>query len=156
MEQAEAPKNYVDFEDEPEKLKELLKGKGPARDKTAADSLVPNFEKGLVPEKSSRPASPAQLQPTGAVGKRKNEARSLLSATNSPPFPPTSPSTPSSPMLMPLNSGVSVDPYQLSLRYHIIPYQPGAVSAAHILDNDRLLVTLQESGRALNSFNSDV
>lgn len=144
-EQVEAPKNYVDFEDEPEKLKELLKGKGAPRDKTIADNLVPNFEKGLVLEKSSRPASPARLQ-MSPVGKRRDEARSLLSATSSPLFSPVSPSPPSSPMLLPLNSDASLDPYQLSLRYHIIPKQSGAVSAVHILDSDRLIVTLQESG----------
>ena len=151
-EQVEAPKNYVEFEDEPEKLKELLKGKGAPRDKTGTDNLA---GKGLVLEKLSRPASPAQLQTTGPASKRKNEARSLLSATNSPPFSPSPPSTPSSPLLMPLNSGVSVDPYRLSLRYHIIPNQPGAISAVHILD-DRLFVILQESGYAFSLSYSDV
>lgn len=145
-EQVEAPKNYVDFEDEPEKLKEMLKGKGVPRDKTVTDNLVPNFDKGLMLEKSSRPASPAPLQTTGPVAKRREEARSLLSANSSPPFSPFSPSTPASPMLLPVNADTSMDPYQLSLRYHILPKQSGAVSTIHVLDNDRLLIILQESG----------
>jgi len=137
-EQVEAPKNYVDFEDEPEKLKEMLKGKG-IRDKTSADSLLPYFEKGLVIEKS--PHLPPLL-PSGPVSKRKDDARSLLSATNSPSFTPRSPSTSSSPSLP------SSDPstYSLSLRFHIIPRRPGAVIVVQPLDNDRLLVMLQENG----------
>ncbi|KAF7767943.1 hypothetical protein Agabi119p4_7186 [Agaricus bisporus var. burnettii] len=37
VEQAQAPKNYVDFDDEPDKLKDLLKGKNPMT-KTQSDS----------------------------------------------------------------------------------------------------------------------
>jgi hypothetical protein len=142
-EQVEAPKNYVDFEDEPEKLKEMLKGKS-VKDKTVADNLVPNFDKGLVIEKSS---PPHLLLPPGPVSRRKDDARSLLSATNSPPFTPGSISTPSSPILAPLVSSNScTNQNLLSLRCHIIPRRPGAVSAVQLLDNNRLFAVLQDNG----------
>ena len=142
-EQVEAPKNYVDFEDEPEKLKEMLKGKG-LRDKAVADNPVPSFDKGLAIKKSS---PPPLLLPPASAAKRKDDARSLLSATNSPPFTPRSISTPSSPILMPLTSSASsTNQYLLSLRCHIIPRRPGAVSVVQLLDNNRLLVVLQDNG----------
>lgn len=141
-EQAEAPKNYVDFDDEPEKLKEILKSKG-LRDKTMTDNLVPNFDRGLVIEKSP-PPSPS-LKPR-LVSKRKDDARSLLSATNSPPITPKSLSTPTSPKLTPVDSKESSSPYDLSLRYHIIPDGAGSMSALHLLSDSRLLIVLKSSG----------
>lgn len=138
-EKVEALKNHVDFEDEPEKLKEMLKGKG-VKDKTVMDSLVPNFEKGLVVEKSP---PPPLLVPPGPVSRRKDDARSLLSAANSPPFTPSL-STPSSPSLVPLES--STNQYVLCLRCHIIPRRSGVVSAIQLLDNNRLFVVLQDNG----------
>jgi hypothetical protein len=140
-EQAEAPKNHVDFEDEPEKLREMLQGKG-VRDKTVVDNIVPSFDKGLVLERS-----PPIVFPSGTVSSRKDEARSLLSATNSPPFTPRSLSVPSSPSLVPVTSSNSrTSRYPLSLLCHIIPNRPGAVSAIQLLDNNRLLVVLQDNG----------
>jgi hypothetical protein len=142
-EKVEAPKNHVDFEDEPEKLKEMLKGKG-VKDKTVTDNLVPNFEKGLAVEKSP---PPPLLVPPGPISRRKDDARSLLSATNSPPFTPGSLSTPSSPTLVPLvSSESSTNQYILCLRFHIIPRRSGVVSAIQLLDNSRLFAVLQDNG----------
>ena len=139
MDQVEAPKNHVDFEDEPEKLKEMLKGKG-ARDKTVSH----NNDKGLV---AGRSQPPPLLMPSGSNSKRKDDARSLLSATNSPPFTPRSPSAPSSPILVPLvSSDSSASRYSLCLRFHIIPRRLGAVSAVQLLDSNRLLGVLQDNG----------
>ncbi|KAI0088571.1 hypothetical protein BDY19DRAFT_993956 [Irpex rosettiformis] len=49
-EQAEAPKNFVDFEDEQEKMKNMLKRKG-VKEKTVMDSLMPGVEKAFGPDK---------------------------------------------------------------------------------------------------------
>jgi hypothetical protein len=142
-EKVEAPKNYVDFEDEPEKLKDMLKGKG-VKDKTVADNLVPNFEKGLVVEKSPHPLV---VSPPGPISRRKDDARSLLSATNSPPFTPRSLSAPSSPSLVPLVSSESpINQSFLCLRCHIIPRRSGAISAIQLLDNNHFFAVLQDNG----------
>jgi len=142
-EKIEAPKNHVDFEDEPEKLKEMLKGKS-VKDKNVTDNLVLNSEKGLTAEKSP---PPPLFVPPGPVLRRKDDARSLLSATNSPPFTPGSLSTPSSPSLMPLvSSESSTNQSILCLRCHIVPHRSGAVSAIQLLDNNRLFAVLQENG----------
>lgn len=48
--QVEAPKNFVDFDDEQEKMKNMLKRKG-VKDKTVVDSLMPGVEKAFAPDK---------------------------------------------------------------------------------------------------------
>ena len=40
-EQVEAPKNYVDYDDEPAKLKSLLKAREPVKDRGLLDNLIP-------------------------------------------------------------------------------------------------------------------
>lgn len=140
-EQVEAPKNYVDFDDEPEKLKEMLKGNG-LRDKTMTDNLVPSFDKELAIEK---PAPPLLSLPSPPL-KRKDDARSLLSATNSPPFTPRSLSAPPSPKLMSMTSSSSRTNQSLVLRYHIIPRHPGAVCAIHPIYDNRLFLVMQDNG----------
>ena len=55
---AEAPKNFVDFDDEQEKMKNMLKRKG-VKDKTVMDSLMPGVEKAFAPDKCAE-AGPAK------------------------------------------------------------------------------------------------
>lgn len=128
-EQVEAPKNYVDFEDEPDKLKDILKGRNPRerhdsssdRAKSAASSII----------------EPAP--------KRKNLVpKSLLtSRTPTPPF-----SAPASPQ----ESG-SISPlgpsYHWELLYHAIPSRSGfghSVKSVQFLDDGRFFAVLQETG----------
>jgi len=141
-EQAQAPKNYVDFDEEPDKLKELLKGgrKGSTStdrrpslsfDRTAA------IEKQYVPTKSLP-------SPSGSV--RRGEPRSLLSATQSPT--PSVISLPSPTSHSAIQSPFQ-PPYQLSLEFHVFPSRSGPgnpVVGLHALLNGRYLICLQSKG----------
>jgi len=138
-EQAQAPKNYVDFDEEPEKLKELLKGG--IKDSTSTDR--PSLSLDRIAAIQHIP-SKGLASPSGSV--RRGEAKSLLSATQSPtpsvvslPFP-TSRSAVSSP---------SHPPYQLSLEFHAFSPRSGpgnAVVGLHALVNGRYLICLQSQG----------
>jgi WD repeat-containing protein 7 len=140
-EQAQAPKNYVDFNEEPEKLKELLKGG--IKDSTSTDRPSLSLDRIAAIEKQHTP-SKGLASPSSSV--RRGEAKSLLSATQSPtpsvvslPFP-TSHSAVSSP---------SHPPYQLSLEFHTFLPRSGpgnAVVGLHALVNGRYLICLQSQG----------
>lgn len=140
-EQAQAPKNYVDFDEEPEKLKELLRGG--VRDSASGDRLPLSLDRNAAAEK--QPGwSKGLSSPAGSV--RRSEAKSLLSATHSPslsvttiPSPP-SPSSPSSPSHL---------RYHLSLGCHIFPQRCGtgnAVVGLCALANGRHFVCLRSQG----------
>jgi hypothetical protein len=141
-EQVEASKNFVDFDDEPDKLMEMLRGKSP-RDKAFADAPPVSFDKGLAPY-SYAP------DPTTPVLKRRDNPKSLLSATNSPASTlPRSQVTPGTPKVVPV---ASFSPCNLSLRCHVIPPYSGPGSpivGMQILDHTRLLVALQATGWVL-------
>ncbi|KAG6860615.1 hypothetical protein C0995_009369 [Termitomyces sp. Mi166 len=121
-EQVEAPKNYVDFEEEPEKLKDILQGRQP---------------KELV----KPPARRDTPSPSTSNMKRNVIQKSLLSATNSAAFTTTS-SDPSSP----LDSGPDNN---LDLWCHVILPQTGlgrGVTSMRPIENNQLIVVLQEMG----------
>jgi hypothetical protein len=124
-EQVEAPKNYVDFEDEPDKLKDILKGRAP-RDKSVTTD--PNTER------APKSNAPSVIEPV-PLSKRKN----MLSAANSrAPTPPISTPSSSSP-----NSDMWV------LKYHTIPTRSGsghAVKSIQLLPDAQHFAVLQESG----------
>jgi WD repeat-containing protein 7 len=140
-EQAQAPKNYVDFDEEPEKLKELLKGG--IKDSTSTDRPYLSLDRMAAVERQHIP-SKGLASPSSSV--RRGEAKSLLSATQSPtpsvvslPFP-TSHSAVSSP---------SHPPYQLSLEFHAFSPRSSpanAVVGLHALVNGRYLICLQSQG----------
>ncbi|KAG1739452.1 uncharacterized protein EDB91DRAFT_1135335 [Suillus paluster] len=152
-EQVEAPKNYVDFDDEPGRLKDLLKSSSKydrrPRERTLADAILPSFDRGVVVEQSHVPASP-MLLPTSSTStlgasstnKNKDDPKSLLSVTNSPTFSPRS--VPPSPrQLSPPSDG------RIAFKASIIldPCGPGnAASAMRHIETEDLLVVLQESG----------
>ncbi|KAJ7068638.1 hypothetical protein C8F01DRAFT_1118822 [Mycena amicta] len=124
----EAPKNYVDFDDEPEKLKDMLKGKSTHK------------------EPRSPPASTDNSPPPSVFpAKRSDAPRSLLSATNSPSHTPKTVSNPPSP---PSHStfGTNSDSKNLSLLYHVIPPQPSPIAEMLLLRESPLIVVLQQSG----------
>lgn len=151
-EQVEAPKNYVDFEDEPGRLKDILMGNSKPK-RALADSILTSFDRGVVIEQSPASAPPT-LQPTlpnspssaSSTSKNKDDPRSLLSAINSPTFPPGSPSVSPSPRQLSPFDGA---PSRGTIKAGII-LDPGghghAVSAMRYIETADLLVVLQESG----------
>ncbi|KAG2359683.1 hypothetical protein BDR07DRAFT_1487951 [Suillus spraguei] len=151
-EQVEAPKNYVDFEDEPGRLKDILMGNSKPK-RTLADSILTSFDRGVVIEQSPASAPPT-LQPTlpnslssaSSMSKNKDDPRSLLSAINPPTFPPGSPSASPSPRQL---SPFDGSPSRGTIKASII-LDPGghghAVSAMRYIETANLLVVLQESG----------
>ncbi|KAF7302006.1 WD-REPEATS-REGION domain-containing protein [Mycena indigotica] len=146
--QVEAPKNYVDFDDEPDKLKDMLQGKS-------------NHKNTRSPPPSTENSPP----PSVFQAKRLDPPRSLLSATNSPSQTPKSVSNPPSP---PSQSafGADTDTQNLALYYHIIPSDSSPVSDLLLLQSNSLITVLQQSGHlsvysmedgmCLNSINVEV
>ena len=131
-EQVEAPKNYVDFEDEPDKLKDILKGRNPRERHDNGSDRAPKSATSSIIEPAPKP--------------KKLARRSLLSVENSrSPTPPFS--APASPPGGPLTlSGFS---YHWELLYHVIPNRSGfehSVKSIQFLDGGRFLAVLQKSG----------
>ncbi|KAF7355313.1 WD-REPEATS-REGION domain-containing protein [Mycena sanguinolenta] len=122
--QVEAPKNYVDFDDEPDRLKDMLKGRS-HKERSAP---------------SSNDTSPV---PSIRQTKRSDGPKSLLSATNSPSHTAKTISTPPSPAMQP---SFSDDVHGLALLYHIVPARTGPISAMLLLENNSLLAVLQQPG----------
>ncbi|KAJ7726520.1 hypothetical protein B0H16DRAFT_1592489 [Mycena metata] len=123
--QVEAPKNYVDFEDEPDKLKDMLKGRSHK-------------------ERSVPPSTDASPAPSVYHVKRSDGPKSLLSATNSPSHTPRTVSNPTSPVTQ---SSFPDDSQDLALSYHIIPARPGSISGMLLLEGNSLLAVIQRSGQ---------
>ncbi|KAH7928777.1 hypothetical protein BV22DRAFT_1058262 [Leucogyrophana mollusca] len=155
-EQVEAPKNYVDYDDEPEKLKDMLKGKN-IRERSLVDAILPSFDKGLVidrdRDKASTPNSNLPTSPSSASLGRRDGGKSLLSATNSPSFTTKTLSAPPSPQLLSPPLGATSPPLDpshpqppLSLKYHAFPARCSPVTIMHALDEHGLLLSLQASG----------
>ncbi|KAG5639735.1 hypothetical protein H0H81_000015 [Sphagnurus paluster] len=120
-EQVEAPKNYVDYEDEPDKLKDILKGRQPKE----------NREKQATYTSTGKSPTPSISLPASSHTKRKEVPKSSL---QSPTFTTTSPSSyPSSPLTFSIES-----PYDLSLWCHILLPRSGpghAVTALHLIED---------------------
>ena len=146
-EQVEAPKNYVDYDDEPAKLKSLLKGKGPVKERSVIDSIIPKFERNIHLDRQS-------------AGKNirltldKEEVKSYLSAGNSSPswtprsLSPVLSSPPSSALPNVIRNGD--DPFDsLRLVAHIFPPRFGQgrkITGLEALERGSLVVSLQECG----------
>lgn len=140
--QVQAPRNYVDYDEEPEKLKELLKGG--VRETTVTDRLsLPSFDKGLTIEK------PAQ-----ATGTPSSFTTLRLADVNTLPSPPhltlaaitKSPSVVSSPNLHP---SASPHLYGLGLERHVFPPIFGrgcAVSELQPFNSGHHILSLQTNG----------
>ncbi|RPD74051.1 WD40 repeat-like protein [Lentinus tigrinus ALCF2SS1-7] len=142
-EQAEAPKNYVDFEEEQEKLRGMLKGKG-HRDRHASTSRSrpdPSAEKIAVSQTSSNPGSSL----------RKEDTRSYLSTALSPASSTLSLSTsnPPSPPLFPAPSPEPGSPSLLTLRCHFFPPHSDSgrvVTSLKVHEGGRFLTCLGAAG----------
>jgi hypothetical protein len=141
-ERAQAPKNYVDFDEEPEKLKELLKGG--RKDSTSTDRRPSlSFDRTAATEKQHI-LSKTLPSPSGSI--RRGEPKSLLSATQSPTLSVTSLPSPTSHSTIQFPSQPL---YQLSPEIHVFPSRcdPGnAVVGLHALVNGRYLICLHSKG----------
>lgn len=138
-EQVQAPKNYVDFDDEPDKLKDMLKGRNP-RERFSNSEL--SLDRGIAVETLPTPSVPF---PVSSGQKHKGDPKSLLSAANSAAFTPKAFSAPTSPG----GDSSPGTPYDITLRCHIVPRHTGAgraVTAVQLLAGNRLLTILQETG----------
>lgn len=130
-EQVEAPKNYVDFDDEPAKLKSMLQGRS-------------NKE----PSRADHPEKNPIQHPQPHRTKRKEAPKSLLSATNSPSNTPSSISSPPSPSTKSAFPSSSRST-RLQLGVHVIPPRKGPIHAVRdivILPDNTLAATLHENG----------
>ncbi|KDR82569.1 hypothetical protein GALMADRAFT_237950 [Galerina marginata CBS 339.88] len=146
-EQVEAPKNYVDFEDEPDKLKDILKGKNPRERHSVSETSS---------DRTPKSAASSVIEPVPISKRKSGPPRSLLSATNSRAPTPPSFSAPASP-----REQDCISPPELvsswTLRYHIIPSRSGsgyAVKSIQFLNEDRFFAILQATGD-LYVFSSD-
>lgn len=134
-ERVEAAKNYVDFEDEADKLKDLLKGKNPSTTDTVSERAI-----------FIKPPTPPTFPPTEPTLIRRTELSKVLinfpPPNNSRPF--STPTSPREPML----PGTEILD-ELELQYHIIPCTNGsgnAVKSLFILTESFICIVLQESG----------
>ncbi|EPQ54828.1 WD40 repeat-like protein [Gloeophyllum trabeum ATCC 11539] len=126
LEQAEAPKNYVDFEEEPEKLKDMLKGKGPK-------------------EKSTAPEGPPSQSPSRLLRSPWHVSSTLSSSLSTSRSMSRAPS----PTLSTADATPPPASSVMSLKLHICPQRFGeghAVSSVEIIHDSQELLCLQESG----------
>lgn len=135
-EQVEAPKVYVDYDEEPEKLKNFLKGKGISREKQALET-------------SSSDASHQDLcqvrPPRNVSNGSMTSSETTLSPSSSIKHSPLSPSP------YPQASAGQQDPrsfYPLSLKYHMFPPScaRGQPSILKQYDAGRFFACLQQTG----------
>ena len=143
-EQVEAPKNYVDFDEEQERLKGMLKGKGYSDRRPSASRPRPEKDHPIL-EKASQSAS--------NIGSslRKDDTMSYLSSALSPTASSLSLSLsgPPSPTLVPALSPEPSSPTSLTLRCHIFPPNSGpgrAVSSLKPHESGRYISCLNTSG----------
>jgi len=151
-EAVQAPKNYVDFDEEQEKLKGMLRHKGSVKERHFGDGTLSPLEKNTSPDK--HPVPPLFTPTTGIQlrkpTKRKSESR-VHSFTHSktPSQPNNSTSTQDSPADTPPQLHTSGDIYSLHLRSHTFTprFGPGkAISQLLADESQRYVVCLQENG----------
>ena len=155
-EAVEAPKNYVDFEEEQEKLRDLLKHRSPVREKHLVDGVLPAVEKNVSNVSIDRhPVQPLTtttsivVQPPNPT-KKKSKSR-VQSSTHSrtPSHPINSTSTQNSPVITSPQLHIPGHIYSLYLRSHTFPPQfgPGRAPTQLLVDEyQQYAVCLQENG----------
>lgn len=141
-EPVEAPKNYIDYDDEPDKLKDILQGRNP-RDR---QSTSENSSAERTPEHIVKSSPPSVIEPVPLSRRRGHGIRSPLSSANSRAATPQV-----SPPDSPKNDihTVATPFHELAIRYHVIPSHCGAghaVKAIQLLCDDRFFAVLQENG----------
>jgi WD repeat-containing protein 7 len=123
-EQVEAPKNYVDFDDEPDKLKDMLKGRSPRESKETPNGSDVDLK--LPP--------PFFLELPSVSLKRRSIAKPSLSTTN---------------LVSPSIWDRAFFAHDLILRCHILPPHSGpgnGVTSIRLVDHNESLAVLQEMG----------
>ncbi|KIP05194.1 hypothetical protein PHLGIDRAFT_164200 [Phlebiopsis gigantea 11061_1 CR5-6] len=148
-EQVEAPKNYVDYDDEPEKLKGMLRNKGGVKDRTMADAFTLGGEK-------VKPRGPDKCVEGGPIADAiettisKTNLRISTSTARSSTSSITSISTPSSPSRTPtLRLADAPDFSPWALISHTIPSQKvptGPISSLRAIPGCPIIVALFRSG----------
>ena len=149
-EAVEAPKNYVDFEEEQEKLKGMLKQRSPVKERHFADGVLPPFEKNDKHQvQPLTTITTTELQPRKSI-KKKSENRGHSSThSRTPSHPINSASPQDSPTISSPHLHTSGNIYSLYLHSHTFPlrFGPGrAISQILVDESQRYVVCLQESG----------
>jgi hypothetical protein len=159
-EQASAPRNYVDFDPESAKLKEMLKTKGPTREAGIVDGFMPLFGRKSIevdkerewrlrnetmkPKKKEKRLS--SLSMSGITQDERSGRASPLSAmftSYSTPHSATPKSSPENP------DGQRVAENRLRLIAHYLPKRvvlSHRVVALETLEGNKACLSLQESG----------
>ena len=150
-EAVEAPKNYVDFEDEQDRLKGMLKHKSPVKERHLMDGVLSAFEKNISIDKHSlQPLTTITSTGTQPPKKKKSESRNHSSTHSRTPSHPTiTISSQTSPAVTPLKLHIPGNIYSLHLRSHTFPsrFGPGrAISQLLVDESQRYAVCLQENG----------
>lgn len=138
-ESAEAPKNYVDFDEERERMRGMLKGRK-SRERHSSTSRTRQ-------EKDSSASSQSTSAQISSL--RKEDTRNYLSAALSPSSSTLSLSNPPSPTFPPAASPEPNGALALNLRCHVYPpySRPGSsVSALKVHEGGRYISCLHESG----------
>lgn len=141
-EQVEAPKNYVDFEDEEQKLRGMVKRKG-VKDKTVVDSILSGVEKTL-PDKSAASSATHSARPSISQGTE--GSKTLPSASMSRSSSAQSLASLPSPLRPYLNES---DPFLWTLVSHTTSPYIGAGKAIRdmgSLANHGMVLCLHDSG----------
>ena len=151
-EAVEAPKNYVDFEEEQEKLKDLLKRKNSTKERHHADVVLPSSEKNVpIDKRPLQPLTPiaTEIQPRKTTKKKLENRVYPHTHSRTPSHPINSTSTPTSPTFSPPHLHGPGNIYSLYLHSHTFPsrFGPGrAVSQLLVDESQRYIVCLQENG----------
>jgi WD repeat-containing protein 7 len=148
----EAPKNHVDFEDEQEKLRDLLKHKNPLKDRHLMDGMLPTFEKNISIDK--RHLLPLTISSTAVLPQNptKKESQSRIQSpthSRTPSRPINSTSAQNSPVNTPPQLHIPGGIYSLYLRSHTFPsrFGPGRPISQLLVDEyHQYVVCLQENG----------
>ncbi|PCH40392.1 WD40 repeat-like protein [Wolfiporia cocos MD-104 SS10] len=143
-EQVEAPKNYVDYEQEPDKLKGFLKGKPIKENRNSFSGVLssgPTSDAGNEPEPEPEPDRPS---PATSVSRVRVSSLTPPSRSSASSPSPLSPVTASNSQI-----GESTGSTSLLLTCHVLPPRRGSahpVAALKSYDQGRPLICLQETG----------
>lgn len=149
-EKVEAPKNYVDFEDEQEKLKEMVNDRG-SKERGFMDGLISQFDRTPIPKPSVQQQQQLNTQKEN-VRRRSVDLRSIPSLdVNAHTLSPTSsPSSPISTSPPPPDVTLAYSKSQkLTLYSQILLARFGeghGVADIKVVCEGELMFTLQQSG----------
>lgn len=151
-EQAEAPKNYVDFDDEPAKLKQMLKPRENTKERGFMEGLLPSLNIAITGHtRQASSEAPPQLLEVPQKGLSNPAPPSKTStSTSASTSPPTSPSKSNMQRTI-SHEGIKRTSNTLKLTAHAFPPRFGygrGITALQPIENGAALATLQECGYA--------